>query len=352
MARLYRRGEIWWLRWYQDGRLFYRSLKTRNRRVAQFEKAKFEQRLLSARRFRQSSDGLVREAIEAYLLVCESRKTPHSHLTDKLRLKKFGEALGDVRLSQLTPSSIDRFLAGVKRRLPDGGQADLSIATRNHYLKLLRAFGAWCVERGYCFENLTQGIARIKAPAARRVWLTREQMGRFLDLAKRDSPHHYPMIATALYAGLRYGELQHLEWEDVDFEANVVWVRPKEGWAPKNKKARMVPLHPDLKKILKSLQARASNSVCFQTPPDALRNPGAAYRTDPRAQILRRLFSAVGIEGRGRSWHALRHTFASNLVQQGVSVYKVCEWLGHADVRTTQIYAHLTQGFDRDITRL
>ncbi len=350
MARLYRRGEIWWLRWYHGGRFFYRSCKTRNRRVAQFEKATLEQRLLSSRRFRHASDGLVSDALEAYRLVCEVRKTPHSHLTDVLRLKKFGAAFGPRRLSQLTPVAIEQFLAGLTYRRPDGSQSPIAPATRNHYLKLLRAFGAWCVERGYCFENLTAGIARIKITTRSRIWLTRAQRAQFLLLAKRQSAHHYPMIATALYAGLRYGELQHLEWADVDFEANVIRVRPKVGWAPKNKTGRMVPLHPALRKILWSI--RRPDGICFTTPPDALRNPGAAYRSDPRAQILRRLFSAVGLEGPGRSWHALRHTFASNLVQHGVSVYKVCEWLGHRDVRTTQIYAHLVQGFDRDIARL
>ena len=53
----------------------------------------------------------------------------------------------------------------------------------------------------------------------------------------------------------------------------------------------------------------------------------------------------------GRGWHLFRHTFASRLVQAGVSLYKVAEWMGHSDVRTTRIYAHLAQGYDTDIER-
>ena len=49
--------------------------------------------------------------------------------------------------------------------------------------------------------------------------------------------------------------------------------------------------------------------------------------------------------------HTLRHTFASHLVSNGVSLYKVSRWLGHKDLTTTQIYAHLAPG-DNDINRL
>jgi len=49
--------------------------------------------------------------------------------------------------------------------------------------------------------------------------------------------------------------------------------------------------------------------------------------------------------------HVLRHTFASQLAMAGVSLYKISQWLGHSDFKTTQIYAHL-QASDDDIDRL
>lgn len=354
MARLYRRGRIYWLRWSQQGQRHYRSLRTANRRVALHKKAVLEQQLLAHRKLTQDGDATFQQAITAYLLACQTRKTPHSHLTDALRLKKVGEQLGTVRLSQLTPAALEQFLAGLtflsqrdRRPLP------VTPSTRNHYLKLLRAFGAWCVERGYLFENPTKGIVRLPIVKVARVWLTQTQRGTFLTLARTKSPHHYPMIATALYAGLRYGELKRLEWADVDFDRDIIQVRPKADWAPKSKKGRVVPLHPELKKILRAHKTRAAGSVCFTTPVNSIAvDPHQPYQTEPRPQILRRLFKAVGLEGKGLGFHTLRHSFASNLVQSGVSVYKVCDWLGHADVRTTQIYAHLVQGFDPEITKL
>ena len=42
-------------------------------------------------------------------------------------------------------------------------------------------------------------------------------------------------------------------------------------------------------------------------------------------------------------FHSLRHSFASNLVQRGVNLYVIKELLGHEDIKTTQVYSHLTQ---------
>lgn len=51
-------------------------------------------------------------------------------------------------------------------------------------------------------------------------------------------------------------------------------------------------------------------------------------------------------------WHEFHHTFAVRLVRQGISLYKVSEWLGHADYKTTQIYAHFAPVYDNDIEKL
>jgi len=51
-------------------------------------------------------------------------------------------------------------------------------------------------------------------------------------------------------------------------------------------------------------------------------------------------------------WHEFRHTFASRLAQQGISLYKICKWLGHSDIKVTQIYAHFAPIYDNDIEKL
>ena len=79
---------------------------------------------------------------------------------------------------------------------------------------------------------------------------------------------------------------------------------------------------------------------------------GKPFTNNPKAypgRMMRRLLEAIGCYRRGMGFHTLRHTFASRLVQAGVSIYKVSQWLGHRSVNTTQIYAHLATGHDSDI---
>lgn len=57
-------------------------------------------------------------------------------------------------------------------------------------------------------------------------------------------------------------------------------------------------------------------------------------------------------DGRHMGWHDLRYTFASRLAQEGISIYKICKWLGHSDIKTTQIYAHFAPVYDEDIEKL
>ena len=60
---------------------------------------------------------------------------------------------------------------------------------------------------------------------------------------------------------------------------------------------------------------------------------------------------ATSEESTGRGWHLFRHTFATRLVQPGVPVAKVSAWLGHSDIRTGMMSAHLAPGHDEDIEK-
>ena len=71
----------------------------------------------------------------------------------------------------------------------------------------------------------------------------------------------------------------------------------------------------------------------------ALAGHATKYRLDFR-KTLNRLTGSIGLE-----WvttHKLRHTFASQLAIGGVSIYKIKQWMGHSDIKTTEVYAHLS----------
>lgn len=332
MARLYRRKKTWWLRYYHNGKIFYNNLRTHDYQVALREKAALEHRVAL---HGAPSRLTFSDAADLYFEDAQTRLNPHSLCLDRARLSRIIKEVGNPKFDSLKPQVIERALRTLC--------AELSPTTYNYYLTVVRTLSRWLMRRNMAFIDPTQGIIKRTITRADRVWLTRNQVTRLLQLAK-DS-HHYPMIATGLYAGLRFGELVQLDWEDVDFEQNVIRIRPKPGrWVPKSKRSRIVSLHPILRTTLEGYHRQ--DGVCFPTP------YGRRYLTDTNPYVLRKFFREIGLPGSGLGWHTLRHTFASLAVQAGVPIFKVSQWLGHQDVKTTMIYAHLTTSYDSDISRI
>jgi len=157
----------------------------------------------------------------------------------------------------------------------------------------------------------------------------------------------YSLVVTARYIGLRLSELLHLEWQDFDWERKLVRVlnKPKYGHIIKNYQTRVVPVSEELRDKL--LPYICKEGLCFPSP------VGKPYNHEGPRWALRKVLAKSSLrEGRRMGWHEFRHTFASRLAQQGVSLYKICKWLGHSDYKTTQIYAHFAPVYDEDIEKL
>ncbi|MDR0736135.1 MAG: site-specific integrase, partial [Zoogloeaceae bacterium] len=157
-------------------------------------------------------------------------------------------------------------------------------------------------------------------------------------------PHLPAFIRLALNTGCRRGELLGLEWDRVDFQHHKILL---EAWHTKTRKRRVVPLNADAAGALLRLRAWQgahclSSSWVFGYDED---KHIKSFKTS-WATALRR----SGIEN--FRIHDLRHTFASWLVMQGVSIYVVRDLLGHASVTQTEIYAHLAPSQAVDAVRL
>ena len=130
-------------------------------------------------------------------------------------------------------------------------------------------------------------------------------------------------IALAAATGMRQGELLALRWLDIDFQAKLIYLRSA---TTKTAEPRVIPLSPAAQLVLESLpQGKARARVFADVDPARL------------SVYIRRVFASLGIED--ASFHTLRHTAASWMVQAGISLYSTGQVLGHKTPRMTQRYA-------------
>ncbi len=192
-----------------------------------------------------------------------------------------------------------------------------------------------------------------KAPKLKKplpIFLTPAEEKKALAIAKKHGV--YAEVATALYTGLRRSELRRIRWQDVDFDGKTLIVPESKSGRP-----RAVPLSKSALDVLVEQQGVTGEGKFMFPGRQRIDHTGMrriswwVSALEPIQTAIPK-FSERGEQSVGRGWHLFRHTFASRLAQRGVSLRKISEWLGHADMRTTMIYAHLAPVYDSDIEKL
>jgi integrase/recombinase XerC len=144
-----------------------------------------------------------------------------------------------------------------------------------------------------------------------------------------------------LYAlGLRSIEARNLRWKDIDWQQGTVSMIQKGGTT------KSLPAYPELLSSLKKIApSRSKLKACggdlpvFQHPVTQYENPGKAVKNIRLA--IKRACQKAGVTKRVTP-HLFRHSFATHLVEGGANLRVVQELLGHADIRNTQIYTHIS----------
>jgi integrase len=150
-----------------------------------------------------------------------------------------------------------------------------------------------------------------------------ENAGDLLDRLK-------PLVLLALNTGLRRGELFSLTWGDVDLDAQILTVRAASA---KSGQTRRIPLNVEALALLTAWRKRQESAEGYVFP-------GA---DGTRLTNITKSWAGVVklAKLKGFNFHDLRHSFASKLVQGGIDLNTVRTLLGHSEIATTLIYAHL-----------
>jgi integrase/recombinase XerC len=201
-------------------------------------------------------------------------------------------------------------------------------------LAAVRSFLRFLVRRGEIGVN---AAAAVRGPRAERRLpgiLTQAQLQELLRSPGDDaqSLRATAILETLYGSGLRASELVGLNIDDIDFAADAVRVRGKGG------KERIVP-------IGREERAALERYLATRTAQDAaavfLNRQGGRLSTRAVQTIVKRALSRVAVAAAAHP-HALRHAFATHLLERGADLRAVQELLGHSSLSTTQVYTHVT----------
>jgi integrase len=138
----------------------------------------------------------------------------------------------------------------------------------------------------------------------------------------------YDLVVVLLDTGARRGEIGGLEWRQIDLEARLIRL-----WRPKVRNESIIYMTERVFEIFSRRHLAAKTPFVFS-------NKKGGARGHPH-QSWRKSFNRAGLND--CTIHTLRHTHATRLIQNGLSVYEVQTVLGHSDPKTTMRYAHLEQ---------
>ncbi len=176
-------------------------------------------------------------------------------------------------------------------------------------------------------------MARDKKSNPRPIhFLTQEELSRLLQTIKSKRDH--AIFLTAYRYGLRASEVGELQKTDLDLKQGRISINRLKGSL-----SGTYPIQPDLLKLLRSyLKVRADDV----SPYLFLSNRGDPIDRRTLWYLMQKYGSAAGIPPPKQKFHALKHSIATHLLDAGADISFVKDWLGHANIQNTAIYARLS----------
>ena len=274
-----------------------------------------------------------------------SAHTADAYQSDISQFLAFAAGHLEKPVSKMKPADLDlaiirAFLAELYRQ----GQSRASVARK---LSALRTFARFLKREGWI--EIDPAALAVSPRREQKVpaHLTVDEMSRLLDVPDTAEPlgRRDRAILELFYAsGLRLSELVGLDLEDVDLHTRIVRVMGKGG------KERIVPFNSSTQKALRtwytdraSLRSAARvHSTRHKAQPDPLFVNARGGRLTGRSvqRLVARYVTSCSTRF-GISPHALRHSFATHLLQRGADLRAIQELLGHVQLSTTQRYTHV-----------
>ena len=264
---------------------------------------------------------------DEYIKYAATNKTKKYVKAIKLSFRQLMNYSKDVSLQNLTPRLLDQFIA---ERFSTAPWSALM------YYRTLKAAFSKAVVWGYIEENPLKKIKPPKQKKSIPVFITKSDFKKIIQ--NTSSKLLQDIFITAFYSGMRLGEILNLIWDCIDFNRRVIIIKNINGFVTKSKKERVIPMNDRLRELF--LNRYQNSKMVSKNDYIFYRVIGVKLNEDFVSKQFKKAVRSAGLSDEIH-FHTLRHSFASNLIQKGASIYVVKELLGHESISTTQIYSHL-----------
>ncbi|MCU7496168.1 MAG: site-specific integrase [Ignavibacteria bacterium] len=325
-----------WLAKHKNGIYYIYYVDENNHRQSKSTKTRYKSEALSAHR-----EFLGKKKSEALQLLTwgqfradfirrsESIHSWKTTLDYKSTFNEMEKHFGLISISEFTQKGIEEF---IHRKIREE-----SLYTGRRHLINIKAMFNHAVELKLLEHNPASNIKRIRPPEKLPAFFTKTEFERFLNVV--DDLEYKSVIEFAVNTGLRQMEIISLKSGQID-RVNRIIILDNQHHITKSKRVRTIPLN---KRAFEILEGRNNDPVFSREGrpilPDHLQDRFRKYLL--KAEIKHKL-----------TFHSLRHTFTTWLLQRGASIYEVSKLLGHSDIKTTEIYSHLSPNDLRGSTDL
>jgi len=266
---------------------------------------------------------------------------------------RISEHVGNVRLDKLSPHRIEEIYSELSERMTSSSVHGIH--------RTLRAALNRAVKWGYLRVS---PMSRVDAPSmrvAQRSTLNIDQAQLVVEWLRHRHPVSFVGTYLAVYSGMRRGEIAGLTWSDVDWDTAALRVtRSRQRFNqrdivgnPKTEKSnRVVPVSHDVMRTLLTWRKQQQEHTVYRgerwyDDVYILRHiDGSMYDPNTLTKDLHKAEKALDLPL--VSFHDLRHTHATLLLEAGVALKTVSERLGHSSIKLTgDVYAHVTEAMQR-----
>ncbi|MFA6599824.1 MAG: tyrosine-type recombinase/integrase [Candidatus Omnitrophota bacterium] len=347
MGQIRKRGAYWYVDLYLPTGRRYRRRVSRSKQLAELAlkdlEVKAERNQLG---FLDRKEASVKTFLEDYLQYSRTNHRLSTTVRYRSAIKNFREFIEKisqvVNLRDITPEILERYkqhrkTADISKNGKKGGkskdgtiQKGAKSYTVNFELGTLRTIFNLAIRQKYLDENPVREVGFLKPDdSKKRRFLTEVECDRLLHACE---PEYYPIFFTLIHTGMRKAELLNLEWSDLDCKRRVIKIQRKSFWVPKTGE-REIPMAEAVYDVLDALPRQSH----FVFPDEDGESMNGNFL---RLQLIRIAKNAAIYDL--TEVHALRHTFASQLLMRGVDLPTVQKLMGHSKIETTLIYSHQT----------